>query len=150
MGRATRILFSFPARPVPVPANRSQRPPLRPFLGREGNQLTLGWRIHRALGDVCDPTLARRHQNPTSAPPLVNPHGTETVPWLPGHRWSRSAARRHQKAMSAPPYEPPTAQKPCRGYPVVVGEEAALADIKKRRLRHPHPGKSRPTSKRES
>ena len=59
--------------------------PLDRSLAGTGNQLTLGWRIHRALGDVCDPTLARRHQNPTSAPP----YGTETVPWLPGRRWSR-------------------------------------------------------------
>ena len=77
--------------------------PLDRSLAGTGNQLTLGWRIHRAFGDVCDPTLARRHQNPTSAPPC----------------------------------EPPTAQKPCRGYPVIVGQEARLADIKKRCLRHP-------------
>src|SRR5437667_12029614 len=74
MGRATRILFSFPARPVPVPANRSQRPPLRPFLGRDGESAYAGvahtsrfWRCVRpdartqtSKPDVC---ATLRHRN---------------------------------------------------------------------------------------
>src|SRR5207245_218174 len=71
--------------------------------------------------------LARRHQNPTSAPPCENP---------PRHRNRAGATRSSlvkkrrshadiKKAMSVPPCELPTAQKPCRGYPVIAGQEAA-------------------------
>src|SRR5438045_3424037 len=80
--------------------------------------------------------LARRHQNPTSAPPCEPPRHRNRA-GATRSSLVKKRARRHQKATSAPPCEPHTAQKPWRGYPVIACQDAALADIKKRRLRHP-------------
>ena len=54
----------------------------------------------------------------------------------PAHTYTR----RHQETTSAPPpCEPPTAQKPCRGYPVVVGQESGHSQTSKSDVCAPAP-----------
>ena len=83
MGRATRILFSFPARRFPFRLIVHSDRPLDRSLAGTGNQLTLGWRIHRAFGDVCDPTSGapgRTMANTaTCAPPNTQPEPAQGV-----------------------------------------------------------------------
>ena len=139
MGRATRILFSFPARPVPVPANRSQRPPLRPFLGRDGES---------AYAGVAHTSRFWRCVRPDARTQTSKPDVCATPCEPPRHR-NRAVATRSSLVKKR---RSQTSKKRCLRHPVnlprhrnragatrlsLVKKRRSHADIKTRRLSHP-------------
>ena len=60
--------------------------PLDRSLAGTGNQLTLGWRIHRAFGDVCDPTSgpldAQWQTPPRVRHPIHSRNALKVLGWI--------------------------------------------------------------------